>query len=233
MDKVYRNTAILIVFILLGVQWGFYQHYTSQFPNFKDKTNVIHLHGAFLMCWMLLLIIQPILIATGRNKLHKTIGKVSWVLGPLVILTLYLIGKGSFIRHSGEAPEKDLLADIVLDSRGFVSFAIFWALAMINRKNSASHMRYMIATGILAIGPGIGRGLINSFNMDFGLALTITDSIALVIVAILLGYDYMKKRNLKPFLVVFLVLLFGAFLWQIRNTDGWQHFAKKYAELMY
>ena len=94
-------------------------------------------------------------------------------------------------------------------------------------------MRYMIATAILAIGPGMGRGLINSLNLDFGLALTITDAIALTIVAILLGYDYMKKRNLKPFLVVFLVLLVGAILWQFRYSDGWQTFAKKYAELLY
>lgn len=232
MQKVYRNTAILIILIMLGIQWGFYQVYTSQFPNFIDKTPTIHIHGIVLMMWMVLLIVQPLLISTGRAKLHRTIGKVSWVLGPLVIFMLFLVGRNSFIRHSPFAPEKEMLENIVLDMRGWISFAIFWALAMIYRKDSASHMRYMIATGIIGIGPGVGRGLI-SLGIGFGPALTITDLLDLIIVGSLLGYDIYKKKNYKPFLLVFIVFLIGAILWQIRATVAWQSFAKMYATWFY
>jgi len=233
MLKIYRNTSILIIFVIIGVQWGFYKNYTSEFPNFIDKTNIIHIHGALLMSWLVLLIVQPLLIKTGRTQLHRTIGKVSYVLGPLIIIFLFLVGKGSYWRSIGKFPEHDILADIVLDSRGFISFAIFWALAMLYRKDSASHMRYMIATGILAIGPGMGRGLINSFGINFGTALTITDLIGLAIVGFLLGYDIYKNKNYKPFLIVFIVLLIGAFLWQVRDTDAWQSLAKSYAAIFY
>lgn len=233
MLKVYRNTTIFIILIMVGIQWGFYKHYTSEFPNFIDKTVTIHVHGALLMSWMVLLIVQPLLIRTGRVQLHRTIGKVSYVLGPLIIIFLFLIGRGAYLRGVGKIPEQDLLVPMVLDIRGFISFAIFWALAMIYRKDSASHMRYMIATGILAIGPGVGRGLINSFNVDFGNALTITDSIGLAIVGFLLGYDIYRKKNYKPFLVVFIVLLIGALLWQVRNTDAWYSFARSYAAIFY
>lgn len=232
MQKVYRNTAILIILIMFGIQWGFYQVYTSQFPNFIDKTITIHVHGIVLMMWMILLIVQPLLISTGRTQLHRTIGKVSWVLGPVVIFMLFLVGRNSFIRHSGQVPEKDMLEDIVLDMRGWISFAIFWALAMIYRKDSAAHMRYMIATGLIAIGPGVGRGLI-SMGVDFGTAITITDSIEVAIPGFLLGYDIIKKKNYKPFLVVLIVFLIGGFLWQIRDTAAWQSFAKSYAALFY
>lgn len=233
MPKIYRNTSILIILVIIGVQWGFYKHYTSEFPHFIDKTNIIHIHGALLMSWLVLLIVQPLLIKTGRIQLHRTIGKVSWVLGPLIIIFLFLVGKGGYWRSIGKVSEHDILTFIVLDSRGLISFAIFWALAMLYRKDSASHMRYMIATGILAIGPGVGRGLINSFGADLGTAITITDLIDLAIVGFLLGYDIYKKENYKPFLVVFTTFLIGAFLWQMRDSNAWQSFAKSYAAMLY
>lgn len=234
MQKVYRNTSIFILIILIGIQWGFYHPYTSQFPNFKTATTLIHIHGALLMTWMLLLIVQPLLIQSGRTNLHRSIGKISWVLGPLVILFLFLIGRGGYHRSiaAGE-PEQAILSIIVLDLRGFVSFAIFWSMAMITRKNADSHMRYMIATGILAIGPGMGRGLMYSCGMSVWDALSITDLLTLLIVGILLGFDVYRKKNHKPFLTVFLVLLIGSVLWQARDTTLWQTFAKKYAELFY
>src|SRR5574338_249967 len=189
MLKVYRNTSIFIILIMFGIQWGFYKHYTSEFPHFIDKTIIIHVHGIFLMMWLVLLIVQPLLISSGKAKLHRTIGKVSYVLGPLIIITMFLVGRGSYWRSVGVITEKENLATMVLDVRGFITFAIFWALAMSYRKIPASHMRYMIATGMIGIGPGVGRGLINSFGLDIGTALTITDVVTIAIVAFLLGYD--------------------------------------------
>lgn len=233
MLKVYRNISIFIILVIIGVQWGFHKTYTSEFPNFIDKTNIIHIHGALLMSWLVLLVVQPLLIKTGRTDLHRTIGKVSYVLGPLIIIFLFLVGKGGYWRSIGKVPEHDILTFIALDSRGLISFTIFWALAMLYRKDPPSHMRYMIATGILAIGPGVGRGLINNFGVDFGTALTITDVIDLAIVGFLLGHDIYKKKNYKPFTVVFIVFLIGAFLWQVRDSDAWQSFAKGYAAMFY
>jgi hypothetical protein len=232
MLKVYRNTAIFIILIMIGVQWGFYRTYTSEFPNFKNKTSTIHVHGIFLMMWMVLLIIQPLLINTGRAQLHRAIGKISWVLGPLIIGSMFMVGRGSYGRSIGIFPDHEILATMVLDIRGYISFAIFWALAMYFRKDSASHMRYMIATGILAIGPGVGRGLI-SLGVEFPTALTITDVLDLAIVGFLLGFDIYRKKNYKPFLVVFIVLLIGALLWQVRDSAAWQSFARSYAAMFY
>jgi hypothetical protein len=217
---------------MIGIQWGFYRTYTSEFPNFINKTITIHVHGVLLMMWMILLIVQPLLINTGRTQLHRTIGKVSWVLGPLIIVSMFLVGRGSYGRSIGNFPEKEILATMVLDIRGYLTFAIFWALAMFYRKNSASHMRYMIATGMLAIGPGIGRGLISS-GVAFPTALAITDVLDLVIVGTLLGFDIYRKKNYKPFLVVFIVFLIGAILWQVKDGAAWQSFAKWYAGMFY
>jgi len=229
----YRNTAIFIVLIIIGVQWGFYIPYTSQFPTFKDSTTIIHIHAALLMTWLILLVVQPMLIHLGKPKLHRTIGKLSYVLGPLIILFIFLVGRGSYGRSLGKAPEQVILAVMELDIRGLFSFAIIWALAMLYRKTPSAHMRYMIATGILGIGPGVGRGLVNGFGYSLWTALTITDVIGLLIVGVLLVVDLVKKNNYKPFLIVFALLLVGAIFWQLRDSSLWQNFARQYAALLY
>lgn len=232
-NNVYWISALFIILILFGVQWGFYESYTSHFPTFENATPVIHIHGALLMIWLSLLVLQPMLIYFKKAKLHRTIGKVSFVLGPLIIISLFLVGRGGYWRALGIFPENENLAVMALDIRGLVSFAIFWTLAMAYRKIPAAHMRYMIATGILAIGPGVGRGLMASFDFSLFASLSITDVFELLIVGALLGVDLVKKNDYKPFLVVFLVFLVGKILWQIRDSDLWQNFARSYADLLY
>lgn len=229
----YRNTAIFMLLIVIGVQWGFYRPYSSQFPNFKTATPVIHIHGALLMTWLMLLVVQPMLIHLGKAKLHRTIGQLSWVLGPAIVVMLFLVGKGGFNRGVGNFPLADNYAVMVLDVRGFISFAIIWALAMAYRKNSHAHMRYMIATGILGIGPGVGRGLMFYFDFSLWDALLWSDLLDLVIVGVLLGFDIARKRDYKPFAIVFIILLTGAVLWQMRDSAGWQSFAAWYAKAFY
>lgn len=229
----YPLIAIFMVVIIIGVQWGFYESYTSQFPTFENATTVIHIHGALLMAWLVLLVAQPMLIYFKKAKLHRRIGKVAFVLGPLIIISMFLVGKGSYWRGVDVIPESENLGFMALDIRGLVTFAIFWALAMGYRKTPSAHMRYMIATGLLAIGPGVGRGLLASFDFSLFTALTITDVLDLAIVGTLLSVDLVKKNDYKPYLVVFLFLLVGSVLWQINESSLWQNFALTYVDLFY
>jgi phosphate starvation-inducible membrane PsiE len=181
-----------------------------------------------------MLVVQPLLISTGRAQLHRTIGKLSYVLGPLVIISLFMIGKEGYWHGMRQnIPMTESLATMVLDIRGFICFAMFWALAMINRKNSHAHMRYMIATGILAIGPGVGRGLIIELGFSFHAALTITDGVELAIPAVCLAYDIYKKKDYRPWLTITIVMLISFILWQVKYSDAWQTFAAKYAAWFY
>lgn len=233
MEKVYRNSALLVVLIIFGVQWGFYKTYTSQFPEFPNVTYIIHLHGAALMAWLVMLVVQPLLIATGRNQLHRKLGQLSWVLGPFAITMLFLVGRGAYYRVPDPLNTPDFLSTMVLDIRGFLSFAIFWALAMVNRKEHNAHMRYMLATGLLGIGPGVARGLMYSFDFSLMNAILVSDTISLLIVGVMLGYDIARKKNLKPLLTVFLVLLAGTILWIFSNSGAWLSFARWYAGAFY
>lgn len=233
MRNTFRNTAILMVLIVLGTQWGFYARYTSQFPTFDGITPTIHIHGALMMTWLVLLVLQPVLLYMGRPKLHRNIGKLSWVLGPAIIVSLFLMGKHGYWRSiSFDAPIHDVLTFIALDSRGLICFAIFWTLAMVYRKKSQPHMWYMIATGLLAIGPGIGRGLAQGFG-NFAMSITITDLLVLLISGGLLFLDSYHKKSYRASLTIFIVLFGYMTLWQIRDTSLWQNFAQDYATAFY
>jgi hypothetical protein len=61
----------------------------------------------------------------------------------------------------------------------------------------------------------------------------ITDIFGLAIVGFLLGYDIYRKRNYKPYLVIFCVLAFGTFLWMNRDSVPWQSFSGWYASMFY
>jgi hypothetical protein len=185
------------------------------------------------MSWLVLLVIQPVLISSGRAQWHRRIGKVSYLLGPLLIVFLFLAGRESYWKIMASSTERDALGFLALDSRGLISFIVFWTMAMVKRKIPAAHMRYMIATGILAIGPGVGRGLVNSFNVDFSTAFTLLDSLNLVLAGALLAIDVWKRQDPRPYLVVFFMLLLGAVLWQIRDSGWWQSLAKVYAAALY
>lgn len=234
MKNTFRNTAILMVLIVLGTQWGFYTSYTSQFPTFKNATPTIHVHGALMMTWLLLLVLQPVLLYMGHAKLHRNIGKISWVLGPAIIVSLFLMGKHGYWRAiSFDVPIHDVLTFIALDSRGLICFAVFWTLAMVYRKKPQPHMRYMIATGLLAIGPGIGRGLGQAFGASLGTAMTITDLLVLLISGGLLVIDSYSKKSYRASLTIFIVLLAYMTVWQIRHTTLWQNYAQHYATAFY
>ena len=234
MEKAYQNISILFTLILFGLLWGFHKTYVVYFPEFKNFTSIHHIHGATMMTWIVLLIVQPILIRTGRVNLHRMIGKVSYVLAPLIVIMLFLIARRGY--HHGVSdgiPIAESHAFMVLDIRGPVAFALFYALAMINRKNPASHMRYMIATSLLMIGPGFARGLGTNFNVSIWDGINYTDYAAITIVAAFLAYDWFKKNNLVPYTVILSVLICENILWHYRMSDAWQGFAAKFAALFF
>ena len=85
-------TAIVVGIILLIVlsHVGFPQTYIRFFPKFDGFTGTQHFHGMMMMGWLLMLLVQPILILKGKTKLHRRIGRLSYVLAPLLLLSIYL-----------------------------------------------------------------------------------------------------------------------------------------------
>jgi hypothetical protein len=109
----------------------------------------------------------------------------------LIVITAWLIAQLGY--HRGSDNPKLARAVMVLDLRGLLFFTLLYVLALSYRKITAYHMRFMIGTGLLMIGPGFGRALINSFGMSLWDSTTYTDYAAIFITMALLTYDILKK----------------------------------------
>jgi hypothetical protein len=155
----YRGISLFFIFVMALITWGFYKTYLIFFPSFSGFNNVQHFHGAMMMIWMLLLIVQPLLIRSGKLAIHRMIGKLSYAIAPLLIVSIFLVSR--MVYHRPEpVTHQEKIAMIALSIPFLAGFIVFYSLAIINRRETPRHMRYMIGTSFLMIAPGLGRALI-------------------------------------------------------------------------
>ena len=91
-----------------------------------------------------MLIVQPYLIRTRRNKLHKAAGTVSYLLVPLMVFTTIDLLKYRLSELPSLSTMDFFFVALVLNA--LIAFVIFYGLAIYHRKNSGLHARYMLCT---------------------------------------------------------------------------------------
>ena len=97
---------------------------------------------------------------------------------------------------------------------------------MINRKDSSVHMRYMIGTALLMIGPGLGRSLIIFGGVPFPVSVSIVYFVPEILAILFLINDVRKGNNIKPFLTITIILILNHLCWAFQNGSWWQAIAK-------
>lgn len=196
MDKIYRNIGFVVVLLIPLVIAGFYKTYLRHFPQFDNGPGIaIHLHFIISSLWILLLIIQPLLIRAKNYHQHRLLGRLSYLLFTLLlasIIPLYL-----------DQLDDGFLPLLMLTTFDIVLLVAFYLLAMLHRKNSQVHMRYMIALIVLFTLPAIGR--INSYLLGFSFIqnANIAFGITSVILFLLIVNDIKANANWRPFAIAF------------------------------
>jgi hypothetical protein len=233
MEKTYQNVSYFVAVILAFVIWGFYRTYFGLFPSFNGITTVQHFHGLMMLSWFAMLIAQPFLIRYKKYQLHRNLGKVSYVLVPLLLLSIFLVTRGQFLRLASTIPKEQNIGGLALNLPDIFAFGALYILAIINKKNSAYHMRYMIATSFLMLGPGVGRAMIIYGGVPFPLAieyaLLLTDALALGFII----YDAVYKRPYKPYLITLGIVISMHLMWEFQLSAPWQLFAGQFAHLFF
>jgi hypothetical protein len=111
---------------------------------------------------------------------------------------------------------------IALSMPAMVAFATLYSLAIINRRNTYNHMRYMIGTSLLMIGPGLGRALIVNFGMELPQSVSFESYLTIGIATALLLNDMRNKKSISAFAIVLTVVTLTYLAWEFRLSPPWQ-----------
>ena len=157
----YRNAFYWMIALLAILLVGFWPSYFSRLTEPMHVT--LHLHSIAMLAWVLLLITQSWLIRNRKLSQHRVLGKASFLIAPLVVIT------GIWVNFHFQGRVEEPLATGVQAIFWFgfflpLLFALLYVQAIRHRRNMNLHARYMILTSLVFLMPGLGRALNNTLE---------------------------------------------------------------------
>ena len=222
MESNYKKLYVFFLVILALTPIGF-RDYLLQFSTFDKLPLIVHVHAGLMTLWCLTLIAQPLLISSKRFYTHRLIGKMTYILVPLIVLSMWLMIEHSFIQMLNLIEEKQNLAQTFFPFSQMVFFVTFYCAAIIYSRKTVIHMRYIVLSSIVLLGPTIGRIDFDFIGLgDFNMDLIVMD---LVIILLVIKDLVNKKMHAPYWLGLFSYLGLHAVHSYIPETTIWQNFA--------
>ncbi|MBK8428383.1 MAG: hypothetical protein IPL27_21565 [Lewinellaceae bacterium] len=220
------NTKAIIIgmaLLFIALQIGFHPTYLQHFPGFEKFNWLHHTHGAIMVSWMFILVIQPYLIHKRKYAVHRLIGKISYVIAPLMLISMFLVTRLNYLTTVGKIDFKDVAYIQALNFIEPLSFFTFYVLAVINKNDVSKHKRYMIATSFPMIMAIFSRILHNRFGTtiepyEYFIPLYFCSLISIL----LLVNDILRKNNPIPSIIITAVILLNTLIFHARYTEVWQ-----------
>jgi hypothetical protein len=186
----------------------------------------VHLHGLLMLAWMLLLIIQGGLIRGGNRPLHRALGRISYVLVPLIVVSTLSV----LHLRLNQKIDAELLYFLYIILSLTAVFAFSWAMAMRNRATPAVHARYMICTALALVDPILGRVVFFHAGIEPPGMQVVTYALVDAILLWLAYRDRASGIRVFPFmLAVFVMVQIPTFF--IFRLEAWPKFAQWLAAL--
>lgn len=197
---------------------------------------VLHVHSVLMGAWLLLLLAQTTLMATGRRGWHMQLGVAGMVLAPAMVVTgLILVptiyGAAWAGAHAANPalppdavpPQMAFPSNILLQQiRVGVLFPLLVACALLARRRDAGlHKRLMMLATVVPMGAAIQRiTWLPSSMPDSPLTL---DVLPPLLLAPMFVWDLYRLRRVHPAYLIWLALMLpfvvvAGFLW---NTPWW------------
>ncbi len=228
------------------VALGFYPSYWSKITD--NKTTVQHVHAFFMCLWVIMSIVQPYLIMKKKTHVHKNVGKLSYGLIPLIVISGYILIQSRYERILLRIQDKVAIGELKLTAEEVLGkvassqkhgiifllmLTICFTLAIVNRKKILHHATYMIGAIFASIDPALDRMINNwisanhierNYFIDYGSQL-----FALVLLCALAIYQRSKQQVLKPVLIVIGIYVVSFLIIDMaNNTTAWRWFVEAF-----
>jgi hypothetical protein len=232
--RYFYSCAAILLLVLMCIGFKSYYLHGKAFPNrpiAPPMRNLLLAHGTAMTTWMVLFVVQPILVAGGRRKLHMTLGKVGGLLAlcmiPLGFFTAIISAKftPAEVRIWG-LPAKNFMA---IPFFSITTFATFVAIGIWTRKNPAIHRPMMFMAALAMIGAAVARiAFLNSlyqgtiFETIFGPTfMTLVIGLILFVIKTVLtrSFDRYYAIGFSAFTAIFWIC------WAIAPTNAWLNVA--------
>jgi hypothetical protein len=154
-DRVFFST--MIVLLWATVLFGFAKTYflagmvAAPLPN-----RIIHIHGAIMTLWMVVLLVQTALISAHRVKWHMTLGLFGFGLACAMILIGPVAATDALRRRSAPLG-LDALTFYIIPLSAIFLFGVLAFFAYRYRRQPAVHKRLILIATIALIDAAVGR----------------------------------------------------------------------------
>lgn len=148
--RIYLPVAAMCAAIALIGFWPTY--FGPLLSGTVQALPIIHLHAAVFSGWLLLVIAQVGLAATGRTALHMRVGKLGMAYGVLLIVVGEVTAFSAFGARVAAGEIEEAHRRLFAPVTDLIVFAPFLAAAWIYRRSPEVHKRLIVvATTILLI----------------------------------------------------------------------------------
>jgi hypothetical protein len=201
---------------------------------------VMHLHAMLMGSFLLLLLTQTVLMATGRRQYHMQLGLLAFVLAPALVIVGFILAPTMYyevwdaLQTAAPAAREQLQAELLrkenillLQTRIGILFPLFLAIGFRARAgNAGMHKRMMI----LAVAPALAAGIdrITWLPTTMPASNIGADLWVLFAVSPLLVWDVVRNKRVHEAYWIWLAisLPFALFILAAWDTPWWHATAK-------
>ena len=202
---------------------------TYFFPPKAEGDWHVHLHGMAMFAWVVLMVAQAGLVRARRLAVHRALGKVSYGLVPLLVVSTVLL---AHYRLRTQGLNDELLYFLAVQLGLIAVLALAYGLAMAHRREPAVHARYMVCVALTLVDPIVARLLYFTTGSVPPLMQVATYAMVDAILLALVAADRRAQRPARVYpamLAVFVAAQWPTFV--LPGTAAWRAFAAAFAAL--
>jgi hypothetical protein len=196
---------------------------------------VLHFHAVLMGSFLLLLLTQTVLVATGRCELHQRVGKAAFVVAPALVLVGFILVPTIYhsvwnfaqtappgVREAMQQRVLELDNIMLLQLRIGIMFPLFLIIALRARgKNAGIHKRMMFLAPAMALPAAIDRMTWLPTTLP-GSPLA-TDLYIMLAISPMFVWDVTRNRSIHPAYLIWLGINvpFAILVYSLWDTPWW------------